>query len=97
MSPERIVRAWKDSGSEAVLGSQAGAVPAHPIGRIEIDDRALDVSGGSVQQTRTEYGETLMCCQGVTQAGKCDLTAVAILYCTTGCYTIIMSAAWICG
>jgi hypothetical protein len=84
------VRSWKDAdlGGCPSLDGTAG-VPAHPVGRIDIDNRALDVTGAEVSQT-TEYLETLGCCQGFTQAGKCDFTA-GWMYCTMGCITIYWS------
>ena len=86
MSPDRVVRAWKDADYGACLRpEESRALPAHPVGPIDIDDRALDLAGASVEST--EYLETLGCCQGITQAGKCDITA-GYMYCTMGCLTI---------
>ena len=94
MSPDQVVRAWKDADYSACLGMQA-SVPAHPVGPIELEDRALDVSGASIAN-RTEFVETLGCCQGFTQAGKCDVT-IGYPYCTMACLTIFMTNSAICG
>jgi mersacidin/lichenicidin family type 2 lantibiotic len=95
MSPDQVVRAWKDADYNACIGNDASAsVPAHPIGPIDITDRALDVSGASIA-IRTEYVETLGCCQGFTQAGKCDFT-VGYPYCTVACLTIVLTNASLC-
>lgn len=95
MSPDQIIRAWKDPDYAACQLDTSAATPAHPIGPIDIADRALDVSGASIAINRTEYVETLGCCQGFTQAGKCDVTA-GFPYCTMGCLTIVMTNAGIC-
>jgi mersacidin/lichenicidin family type 2 lantibiotic len=90
MSPEQIVRAWKDADYDAALSASTGiSAPPSPVGRIDLPDPALDVAGGDVAM-RTEYLETLGCCQGFTQPGKCDVTA-ALLYCTQLCITIFWS------
>ena len=96
MSPDQVVRAWKDPDYSTCLGRDATAsLPAHPIGPIDIADAALDVAGASIQ-IRTEFVETLGCCQGFTQAGKCDVT-VGYPYCTMGCITIVLTNASLCG
>lgn len=96
MSPDQVVRAWKDADYNTCLGNEAPAsVPAHPIGPIDITDAALDVSGASIA-LRTEYVETLGCCQGITQAGKCDITA-GYPYCSFACLTIVWTNSSICG
>ena len=90
MSPDQIVRAWKDADYSACLTPEAAAaLPANPVGRIDLSDAALDVAGGDMA-IRTEYVETLGCCEGFTQAGKCDFT-VGIRYCTELCITIFYS------
>src|SRR5687768_16183042 len=55
MSPDQIVRAWKDADYGACL--PAASVPVHPVGPIDIADSALDVAGASAYAT--EYVETL--------------------------------------
>ncbi|HET7373210.1 MAG TPA: hypothetical protein VFJ20_07475 [Gemmatimonadaceae bacterium] len=90
MSPDQIVRAWKDADHDADLGG-AGT---HPIGRIDIADAALDLAGAVDE--RTEYLETLGCCQGFTQVDKCDVTAGYPL-CTMGCLTIFWTTSQVCG
>jgi mersacidin/lichenicidin family type 2 lantibiotic len=92
MSPEQIVRAWKDE--DHAEGLDGAAPPAHPIGRIEIADDALDLAGGVDE--RTEYLETLGCCQGFTQVDKCDVTA-GWPYCTMACLTIFWTTTTVCG
>jgi len=91
--PEQVIRAWKDTDGTACRAPDA-SLPANPVGPIDIDDSALDVTGGYV--ARTEYVETLGCCQGFTQAGKCDFTA-GVIYCTMGCLTIVWTTESICG
>ena len=92
MSPDQIGRAWKNPQPAANLGG--AAEPAHPIGRIDIADDALDLAGGVDE--RTEYLETLGCCQGFTQVDKCDVTA-GYPYCTMSCLTIFWTTTQICG
>ena len=59
-------------------------------------DSALDVSGGSIAIT-TEYVETLGCCQGITQAGTCDITVGGGGFvCTMLCFTMWMTAKPVC-
>jgi len=94
MSPDQVVRAWKDADYRACVETDA-SLPAHPIGPIEIEDRALDVAGASIAN-RTEYIETLGCCQGFTQAGRCDVT-VGYPYCSMACITIFLTNSAICG
>jgi len=66
------------------------------VGPIELTDRALDVGGGSVAVS-TEFAETLGCCQGITQAGMCDLTAGGgVFVCTTLCATVWFTTRSIC-
>jgi mersacidin/lichenicidin family type 2 lantibiotic len=91
MTPNQIVRAWKDSEFRATLPAEsATAMPAHPIGEIAIADSQLDLSGGA--EERTEYFESLGCCQGFTQAGKCDITAGGgMFFCTGLCFTLILT------
>jgi hypothetical protein len=94
MSPDQIVRAWKSAAHDPCLDAMEG-LPAHPIGPIVLSDNALDLAGASAQIS-TEYVETLGCCQGFTQAGKCDVT-VGYPWCTMWCLTIAMTAASLCG
>ena len=91
MSPNQIVRAWKDVEYRAqIAAGSAESVPASPVGEIDLADSLLDVSGG---YERTEYVETLGCCQGFTQYGKCDFTAGGGGFLCTGlCFTFIMTA-----
>jgi mersacidin/lichenicidin family type 2 lantibiotic len=97
MSPDQIVRAWKDADYGEYLGAAAAQVPAHPVGPLDIADSALDLAGAS-QELRTEYVETLGCCQGFTQYTMCDFTAGPLgPYCTTFCITIVLTNSSICG
>jgi mersacidin/lichenicidin family type 2 lantibiotic len=91
MSPNQIVRAWKDADFRASLTTESAAVmPANPVGEIDIADSLLDLSGG--QASRTEYFETLGCCNGFTQAGKCDFTAGGgAFFCTGLCFTLVLT------
>jgi mersacidin/lichenicidin family type 2 lantibiotic len=94
MSPDQVVRAWKDADYGEGLGV-AASLPPHPVGPIEIADSALDLAGASVE-LRTEYVETLGCCQGFTQAGMCDVTAGFPGMCTGLCFTIFLTSSSIC-
>jgi mersacidin/lichenicidin family type 2 lantibiotic len=94
MSPDQIVQAWKNADYAAALpAATAAALPANPVGAVELPDAALDaVAGGA--ESRTEYLETLGCCQGFT-ADKCDITA-GWPYCTLACITIVWTGDVIC-
>ncbi len=97
MSSDQVIRVWKDADYGACLDANpATPLPAHPVGPIELADGALDLGGGSVAVS-TEYAETLGCCQGVTQAGMCDLTAGGgVFVCTTLCATVWFTTRSIC-
>jgi mersacidin/lichenicidin family type 2 lantibiotic len=96
MSPDQVVRAWKDADYGACLDAAGTpAPPASPVGRIEIDDAALDLAGASVAM-RTEYLETLGCCQGFTQPGMCDATAGMGGICSVFCFTIFWTTPTVC-
>ena len=95
MSSDHVIRAWKDADYGACLAADATPLPAHPVGPIELADSALDLGGGVA--VTTEYAETLGCCQGITQAGMCDLTAGGgIFVCTTLCATVFFTTRSIC-
>lgn len=96
MSPDQIVRAWKDAEYGASLAAEPSVqLPPHPVGPIDLADVTLELSGG--YDSRTEYVETLGCCQGFTQLGKCDLSAVAVAgYCSFACFTIWWTYVSIC-
>ena len=97
MSSDQIIRAWKNADYGTCLNAAlATSVPAHPVGPMELPDTALDIGGGSLAVS-TEYAETLGCCQGVTQAGMCDLTAGGgVFVCTTLCATVWFTTRSIC-
>jgi mersacidin/lichenicidin family type 2 lantibiotic len=97
MSPDQVIRAWKDADYGACLAVEAASsLPAHPIGPIDVADSALDVSGGSIAIS-TEYVETLGCCQGFTQAGTCDVTVGGGGFvCTMLCFSLWMTAKPVC-
>jgi len=96
MSPDQIVQAWKDADYAAALAPDAAAtLPANPVGAIELSDAALDTVAGGADY-RTEYVETLGCCGGFTESGKCDVT-IGFPYCTMQCFTIILTNPKICG
>ena len=96
MTPDQIVRAWKDADYGAALPSnEASMLPAHPAGGIELPDDALGlVAGGMV--ANTEYLESLGCCKGITQSGYCDITAGPNGGCTWFCITIFLTGGTIC-
>ena len=90
MRPDQIVRAWKDADYGAALTPDAAAlVPAHPVGPIELPDDALELDATGAA-SRTEFFESLGCCQGFTQLGACDFTA-GYPYCTATCFTFIFT------
>ena len=97
MTSNQIVRAWKDADYRAQLSAESAVtVPASPIGDIDISDALLEVSGGDA--SRTEYLESLGCCQGFTQFNKCDFTAGGgVFMCTGLCFTIFWTTSGICG
>ena len=96
MTPDQIVRAWKDADYGATLPlEQASMVPAHPVGVIEIPDDALgQAAGGEV--ANTEFLESLGCCQGITQKGYCDLTAGPNGHCTWFCFSFFWTSDAFC-
>ena len=91
MTPDQIVRAWKDADYNASLTrSDAAAVPPSPIGPMDLADEAIDLAaGGSV--LGTQFLETMGCCKGFTQATLCDFTA-GFPICTQLCVTIWLTA-----
>jgi mersacidin/lichenicidin family type 2 lantibiotic len=90
MLPEHVIRAWKDADYRPDADAFGADIPPNPAGSINLPDSALDVAGGDLA-ARTEYLESLGCCQGFTQATRCDFTAGPIGFCTTFCLTITMS------
>ena len=96
MTPDQIVRAWKDADYCSELASaDQHAVPPSPIGPIDLADEAIHLAIGG-QVAGTEYLESIGCCKGITQRGYCDLTA-GWPVCTVGCTTIIWTGDSICG
>ena len=93
MTPDQIVRAWKDADYSAALGGPP-AVPPSPVGAIELADDALGLTAGG-EINGTQYLETFGCCKGITQSGYCDLTA-GYPYCTCACISIILTGGSIC-
>ena len=96
MTPDQIVRAWKDADYSNALGD-ASTLPPSPVGVIEVTDDELGLAaGGSVVNVDgTQYLETLGCCKGITEAGKCDLT-LGFPYCSTFCITIVFTGPTFC-
>lgn len=96
MTPDQIVRAWKDADYGATLPlEEASLVPAHPVTSIELSDDALGLAAGG-QMLGTEYLESLGCCKGFTQGGGyCDFS-VGPGVCTLFCFTIYMTSGAIC-
>lgn len=92
MTPDQIVRAWKDAEYGAGLSlDEASMVPAHPVGGIELTDDVLGMAAGGAVAMNTEYLESLGCCKGFTQAGYCDITGGGGFACTMLCVTIWFS------
>jgi mersacidin/lichenicidin family type 2 lantibiotic len=96
MTPDQIVRAWKDADYSAALGD-AATLPPNPVGVIEVTDAELGLAAGGspVNVDGTQYLETLGCCKGITQSGYCDVTA-GFPYCTCFCITIVLTGASLC-
>ena len=91
MTPDQIVRVWKDADYGATLSlGEASLVPAHPVGGIELTDDVLGLAAGGAI-ANTEYLESLGCCKGFTQAGYCDITGGGAFACTMLCFTIYFS------
>jgi mersacidin/lichenicidin family type 2 lantibiotic len=97
VQPDQVIRAWKDADYGACLGPDAASsLPPNPVGPIDLTDSALDLGGGSIAIS-TEYLETIGCCQGITQAGMCDLTAGGgVFVCTTLCITVWFTTKPVC-
>ena len=95
MTPDQIVRAWKDADYRSELSS-AGAtpLPPNPVGPIDLTDEAIDLAAGG-DMAGTQYLESLGCCNGITQRGYCDITTA--FPCTLYCFTIFWSDSAICG
>ena len=89
MLSEQIIRAWKDPDYRPAADALDANIPPSPVGPIDLPEAVFDVAGG--QDARTEYLETLGCCQGFTQYTKCDITAGPIGLCTSWCITITWS------
>ena len=55
MTPDQIVRAWKDADYGAALSmDELSMVPAHPIGGIELTDDALGLAAGVMRLREPE-------------------------------------------
>jgi mersacidin/lichenicidin family type 2 lantibiotic len=93
MTPDQIVRAWKDADYGTTLGD-ASALPPNPVGAIELTDDAIGLVAGGYA-AGTQYLESLGCCKGFTQSGYCDFT-VGYPYCTNYCVTIILTGVSLC-
>jgi mersacidin/lichenicidin family type 2 lantibiotic len=90
MTPDQIVRAWKDADYGATLPQDEAAVlPPSPVGAIDFGGDALDLAAGG-HIAGTQYLETLGCCHGFTERGYCDFTA-GYPYCSGFCITIWLS------
>jgi mersacidin/lichenicidin family type 2 lantibiotic len=58
MSPEAIIRAWKDASFRAGLSdTERALLPEHPSGLIELDDAQLETAAGA----RPPYTENNTC------------------------------------
>lgn len=97
MTANEIVRAWKDADYGATLSrDEASRLPENPIGAIDLPEEALDLAAGGRMIGTTEYLESLGCCQGFTQASRCDLTAGMPGMCSVFCFTFFMTSGSIC-
>ena len=96
MTPDQIVRAWKDADYRSELAStEQATLPPNPVGPIDLADTSIDLAAGG-DMAGTQYLESLGCCQGISQRGYCDITA-GWPVCTFGCYTIFWTGDSICG
>ena len=96
MTPDQIVRAWKDADfNSSLTPDEAASVPPIPVGAMDLADDAIDLAAGGMV-AGTQYLETIGCCKGFTQAGKCDFT-IGYPYCTCQCITIFWTGDSICG
>ena len=96
MTPDQIVRAWKDADYCSELASTHDSpLPPNPAGSIDLADEAIDLAAGG-DMAGTEYLESLGCCKGISQRTFCDITA-GWPFCTMGCITIAWSGDSICG
>lgn len=93
MTPDQIIRAWKDADYGAAM-AESGLLPPNPVGPIDLTDDAAGLAAGGMING-TQYLETLGCCKGITESGKCDITW-GYPYCTSFCITIILTGASIC-
>ena len=94
MTPDQIVRAWKDADYCSELASTGhSALPPHPVGPIDLADEAIDLAAGG-DMAGTQYLESLGCCKGFTQRNYCDIDT--FFPCTFYCFTIFFSGDGIC-
>jgi len=93
MTPDQIVRAWKDA-DYGTASCDASTLPPNPVGAIELSDDEIGLAAGGMV-AGTQYLESMGCCKGITQSGYCDLTD-GYPYCTTYCITIILTGASLC-
>ncbi len=64
MTPEQIIKAWKDPSYRESLGTlQLAAIPDHPSGRIELEEEDLLSFSGGVGFTK--------CANGCSYGGPC--------------------------
>ena len=95
MTPDQIIRAWKDTDYRSELAStDQSQLPPNPVGPIDLVDDAIDLALGG-QVAGTQYLESIGCCKGITQRTYCDITAGYI--CTTSCFTIVWTGDSLCG
>lgn len=95
MTPDQIVRAWKDADYCSELAStEHSSLPPNPVGPIDLADEAIDLAVGG-DMAGTQYLESIGCCKGITQRGYCDITTA--YPCTWYCFTIFWSDGSICG
>ena len=90
MTPEQIVRAWKDADYNSSLShGEAAILPPSPVGAMDLADDAIDLAAGG-SMLATELLETIGCCKGLTQKNLCDFTA-GFPICTQLCFTIFLT------
>lgn len=78
MSPNDIIRAWKDEEYRSSLSAAERALlPQHPAGLIELTDAELDAAVGA----NTELLSTVGCCGGLTNL-SCLCSVISCEECT---------------
>ncbi len=72
MSVQDIIRAWKDAEFRASLSEeQLKQLPAHPAGRVELEDAELDAAGGALPTTQVQWCTNFCTMRSVCSCSDC--------------------------